>query len=94
MTPTQKVALWERVNAYAEVCGGDTSEGAVGADRQRAVVALESEIECFERKAVAMLVSIIEALTEMPAPATADCVKDSEDAGSCSEPIGEARTKC
>jgi hypothetical protein len=53
MTPTQRVALWERVNAYAEVCGADTSDGAVGADRQRAVVALESEIEAFERKASA-----------------------------------------
>ena len=53
MTPTQRVALWERVNAYAETCGADTSEGAVGADRQRAVVALESEIEAFERRASA-----------------------------------------
>lgn len=53
MTPTQKVALWERVNAYANVCGADTSDGSVGADRQRAVVALESEIEAFERKASA-----------------------------------------
>jgi hypothetical protein len=51
MTPTQKVALWERVNAYAETCGADTSEGAVGADRQRAVVALEIEIEAIEREA-------------------------------------------
>lgn len=51
MTPTQKVALWERVNAYAQVCGADTSDGSVGADRQRAVVALENEIEAFERRA-------------------------------------------
>ena len=53
MTPTQRVALWERVNAYAETCGADTSDGSVGAGRQLAVVAVESEIEAFERKASA-----------------------------------------
>jgi hypothetical protein len=67
MTPTQRVALWERVNAYAETCGADTSEGSVGADRQRAVVALEAEIEAFERRASApsWLADAAEALGEV-----------------------------
>lgn len=53
MTPTQRVALWERVNEYAASCGGDTGAGSVGDRRMNAVSALEREVEAFERKASA-----------------------------------------
>lgn len=53
MNTTQRIALWERVHEYVAACGGDSSAATVSARRERAVAALEREIETIEIRHVA-----------------------------------------
>lgn len=48
MNTAQRIALWERVHEYVAACGGDSSAATVSARRERAVAALEREIETIE----------------------------------------------
>jgi hypothetical protein len=41
------VEMWDAINAYAESCGGDTSEKTVSDRRMNAVVAVDRAIEAW-----------------------------------------------
>ena len=44
MDVAHKVDLWHAINAYAQTCGGDTSEATVSDARMNAVCAVESVV--------------------------------------------------
>lgn len=45
MTTVQRIAFWQLVHEYVAACGGDSSAATVSARRERAVAALEQEID-------------------------------------------------